>query len=212
MPLQKLDLISSSYGNYLILLSISCNATNKFAVENYYGNMSFLCQVFVCSPFKISERILDTVKRLFCMFLDNNIILSLSLCCDVLYLTIHMLNLVEWRNFCTAVAACIMNANCFPKNFDTKVSSFSFCKLPPRRFWLVNKDSNSQYLGRRERGISEFPGLATRRRRKEEVCHAGGKCKQRKDRNKKTKNKWCYILIIILLFYFILLPPPYPFL
>lgn len=68
------------------------------------------------------------------------------------------------------------------KTFDTKVSSFSFCKLPPRRFWLVNKDSNSQYLGRRERGISEFPGLATRRRRKEEVCHAGGKCKQRKDR------------------------------
>ena len=95
MPLQKLDLISSSYGNYLILLSISCNATNKFAVENYYGNMSFLCQVFVCSPFKNSERILDIVKRLFCMFLDNNIILSLILCCDVLYLTIHMLNIVE---------------------------------------------------------------------------------------------------------------------
>jgi hypothetical protein len=68
------------------------------------------------------------------------------------------------------------------KTFDAKVSSYSFFKFFPMRFWLVNKDSNSQYLGRTERGISGFPGLATRRRRKEEVCHAGGKCKQRKDR------------------------------
>lgn len=66
------------------------------------------------------------------------------------------------------------------KTFDTNTASANL--PPPRRFWLVNKDSNSQYLGRRERGISEFPGLATRRRRKEEVCHAGGKCKQRQDR------------------------------